>query len=91
MAALTERLENLGQLLDGAKEQVTAYLLHRESQSAGADQGKPTDAKFDGLLDKMVSYGLVLDAIHRKVDQLASAGPAVGRVRAGAAMAAARA
>ena len=75
LAELTERLETLGQMLDGAKEQVTSYLLHRESQSAGADQGKSTDEKFDGLLDKMVSYGLVLDAIHRKVEQLASAGP----------------
>ena len=75
LAALTERLEDLGKLLDGTKEQVTSYLLHRESQLAGGDQGKSTDEKFDGLLDKMVSYGLVLDAIHRKVEQLVSAGP----------------
>jgi hypothetical protein len=75
LAALTERLETLGKLLDGTKEQVTSYLLHRDSQLAGADQGKSTDEKFDGMLDKMVSYGLVLDAIHRKVEQLVSAGP----------------
>jgi hypothetical protein len=75
LAALTQRLETLGQLLEGAKEQVTSYLLHRESQAAGAGQDKSTDEKVDGLLDKMVSYGLVLDAIHRKVDQLASASP----------------
>ena len=72
LAALTERLENLGKLMDEAKEQVTSYLLHRESQSAGADQGRSADAKFDGMLDKMASHGLVLDAIHRKVEQLAN-------------------
>ncbi len=83
LAALTERLETLGELLDGAKEQVTSYLLHCESQSAGADQGKSRDEKFDGLLDKMVSYGLMLDAIHRKVDQLASAGPRPAAASAG--------
>ncbi len=86
LSELTDRLERLDKVMNQTKEQVLAYLLHRDAKPAGGDQGKSADEKFDGMLDKMVSYGLVLDAIHRKVDQLASAGPraaAAGAASAG--------
>ncbi len=75
LSKLTQRLESLGHSVDATKDQLQSYQAHRESQSAGADQEKSSDEKLDGLLDKVVSHGLMLDAIHRKVDQLASAAP----------------
>jgi hypothetical protein len=53
LPALTERLESLGQLLDEAKEQVTSYLLHRESQSSSDDVSKLLARKFDALAERL--------------------------------------
>ncbi|MGO9108034.1 MAG: hypothetical protein ACLP9L_02265 [Thermoguttaceae bacterium] len=80
LAALTERLETLGQLLDEAKEQVTSYLLHRESQSSGDDASKALVRKVDALAERLEQSsgggrGLdqKLDALYGKIDQLANA------------------
>ncbi len=47
LALLTQRLETLGQMLDETKEQVTSYLLHRESQSSGDDVAKALARKVE--------------------------------------------
>jgi hypothetical protein len=82
LAALTKRLETLGQLLDEAKEQVTSYLLHRESQSSGDDVSKALARKIDALAERLEqgssgSRGLdqKLDALYGKIDQLANVIP----------------
>ncbi len=81
LAALTERLENLGQLLDEAKEQVTSYLLHRESQSSGDDSAKALARKVEALAERLEQgsggRGLdqKLDALNGKIDQLSNAIP----------------
>ncbi len=78
LLSLTQRLEGLGQLLDEAKEQVTSYLLHRESQSGGGDDVSKTLArKFDALAERLEQGGgrsldQKLDALYGKLDQLAS-------------------
>jgi hypothetical protein len=83
LLALTQRLEHLGQLLDEAKEQVTSYLLHRESQTAGADPARAMAMQLDTLVEKLgqVSGGghgvdQKLDAIYGKLDQLSRSAPA---------------
>ena len=79
LAALTQRLETLGQLLDEAKDQVTSYLLHRESQTSGDDASKALVRKVDALTEKLEQgsggRGLdqKLDALYGKIDQLAAA------------------
>ena len=79
LAALTQRLETLGQLLDEAKEQVTSYLLHRESQSSVDDASKALFRKVDALAERLEQgsggRGLdqKLDALYGKIDQLANA------------------
>ncbi|MEI8372236.1 MAG: hypothetical protein WCJ35_05280 [Planctomycetota bacterium] len=80
LPALTQRLENLGQLLDEAKEQVTSYLLHRESQSSGDDVSNALARKVDALAERLEQgsgggRGLEqkLDALYGKIDQLANA------------------
>ena len=79
LATLTQRLETLGRMLDEAKEQVTSYLLHRESQSSGDDVAKALARKVDALADRLEqgpgSRGLEqkLDALYGKIDQLAGA------------------
>ena len=78
LLVLTQRLEHLGGLLDEAKEQVTSYLIHRESQSTGADPARSIAWRFDALAEKLdqVSGGggrgvdQKLDAIYGKLDQL---------------------
>ena len=82
LAALTQRLETLGQLLDEAKERVTSYLLHRESQSSGDDVSKVLARKVDALAERLEQgsgggRGLdqKLDALYGKIDQLAGAIP----------------
>jgi pyrroloquinoline quinone (PQQ) biosynthesis protein C len=78
LAALTERLETLGKMLDEAKEQVTSYLLHRESQSE-SDASKVLVRKVDALAERLEQgsggRGLdqKLDALYGKLDQLANA------------------
>jgi hypothetical protein len=77
LASLTERLENLGKLVDQAKEQVTSYLLHRESQSSGEDSAEMS-RRFDILAEKLeqLSGGSgrqleqKLDALYGKIDTL---------------------
>ena len=77
LVSLTERLEGLGQLLDEAKEQVTAYLLHRESQCG--DDPNVLARKVNALAERLEqgpgSRGLEqkLDALYGKIDQLSSA------------------
>jgi len=80
LPALTQRLENLGRLLDEAKEQVTSYLLHRESQSADDDVSHALARKVDALAERIdqgsgSGRGLEqkLDALYGKIDQLANA------------------
>jgi hypothetical protein len=93
LTALTQRLEKLGQLLDEAKDQVTAYLVHRESQSAGDDASRALAGKFDALTDRLeqVAGGggrgieQKLDALYGKIDQLANAIPRSGAAPAAAA------
>jgi hypothetical protein len=89
LAALTQRLETLGQLLDEAKEQVTSYLLHRESQSSGDDAAKALVRKVDALAERLEQgsggRGLdqKLDALYGKIDQLANAAAHGGSPSAG--------
>jgi len=92
LAALTERLETLGQLLDEAKEQVTSYLLHRESLSSGDDASKALARKVDALAERLEQgsgggRGLdqKLDALYGKIDQLASSIPRGGSAPAASA------
>ena len=80
MLGLTQRLEGLGQLLDEAKEQVTSYLLHRDSQSGGDDVARALARKIEALAERLEQgsgggHGLdqKLDALYGKIDQLASA------------------
>jgi hypothetical protein len=88
LAALTQRLEDLGQLLDEAKEQVTSYLLHRESQSSGDDASNALARKVDSLVERIEqgSSGRGLDqkleALFGKIDQLAAASPRGGSASA---------
>jgi hypothetical protein len=50
---LTQRLEDLGRLVEEAREQVTSYLLHRESQSADNDTAKLLARKVDALAERL--------------------------------------
>jgi hypothetical protein len=68
LPAIIEGLETLGQMLEGAKEQVTSYLLHRESQSTGDDGSKVLARK--------------VDAVAERLDQLATAIPRGGSANA---------
>src|SRR5580693_5094876 len=52
LPVLTERLETLGRLLDEAKDQVTSYLLHRESQSGGDDDARALARKMEALAER---------------------------------------
>jgi DNA-binding ferritin-like protein len=77
LPVLTQRLETLGQMLDEAKDQVTNYLLHRESQSSGDDVAKALARKVDALAERLEQGGgrgldQKLDALYGKIDQLAS-------------------
>ena len=79
LLVLTQRLEHLGGLLDQAKDQVTSYLIHRESQSGG-DPAKAMARKIEALLEQLSGGGgrgvdQKLDAIYGRLDQLASAAP----------------
>ena len=75
-------------MLDEAKEQVTSYLLHRESQSSGDDVSKALARKVDALAERLEQgsggRGLdqKLDALYGKIDQLASAVPRGGSAAA---------
>jgi len=89
LAALTRRLETLGQLLDEAKQQVTDYLLHRESQSSGDEVSKALAHKVDALAERLEQgsgggRGLdqKLDTLYGKIDRLASATVRSGSVPA---------
>jgi len=80
LPALTQRLETLGQLLEEAKQQVTSYLLHRESQSSGEEASSALARKVDALAARLEqgsggSRGVEqkLDALYGKIDQLANA------------------
>jgi hypothetical protein len=91
LAVLTQRLENLGRLLDDAKEQVTAYLLQRESQASDDDASNTLARKLDALAARLEqgpgSRGLEqkLDALYGKIDQLAAAIPRSGSAPAASA------
>ncbi len=91
LVALTQRLENLGQLLDEAKEQVTSYLLHRESQSSGDSSSNALARKVEALAERLEQgsggRGLdqKLDALYGKIDQLANAIPRGGAAGAASA------
>ena len=63
---LTERLDQLGQLLGKANEQVAAYLMRRESQAAAGD----ADDDADGALSEKI------DSLAERLDRLAAGGPA---------------
>jgi hypothetical protein len=79
LVALTERLEHLGRLLDQARDQVTAYLVDRESKLAEADSGKALARRFDSLAAKIEqlpggrSLDQKLDALYGKLEQVAAA------------------
>ncbi len=78
LPVLTERLETLGRMLDEAKEQVTSYLLHRESQSGGDDDARALARKMEALAERLEHGGgraleQKLDALYGKIDQLAGA------------------
>ena len=89
LLALTQRLEGLGQLLDDAKEQVTSYLLHRESQSGSDDVSKTLARKFEALAERLEGSGggrgldQKLDALYGKIDQLTSASRTSGPASSG--------
>ncbi len=93
MPALTQRLETLGKLLDEAKEQLTTYLLHRESQTSSDDISKALARKVDALAERLEQSGhpladggrgldQKLDALYGKIDQLANAVPRGGSAAA---------
>jgi len=90
LVALTQRLESLGQLLDDAKEQVTSYLLHRESQSSGDASPNALARKVDALAERLEQgsggrgFEQKLDALYGKIDQLAGAIPRGGSAAAAA-------
>jgi hypothetical protein len=75
---LSERLEQLGRLLDQSKDQVLSYLLHRESEAGG---GEALLRKLDSVTAKLDQLaggtGRTLDALYGKLDQL-SATPSRG-------------
>ncbi len=78
LPVLTERLEILGRMLDEAKEQVTSYLLHRESQSGRDDDTRVLARKIESVAERLEHAGgrgleQKLDALYGKVDQLAAA------------------
>jgi hypothetical protein len=80
LPALTARLETLGQLLDEAKEQVTSYLLHRESQSSGDAATQVLARKVEALAERLEQGSgggrgtdQKPDALCGKIDQLAAA------------------
>jgi hypothetical protein len=54
---LTERLEDLGRLLEEAKEQLTSYLLHRESLSGGDDSARLLVRKVEALTERLEQCG----------------------------------
>jgi hypothetical protein len=55
LAALTGRLEHLGRLLDQARDQVTAYLVDRESKldQLSGSPGRGVEQKLDALYGKL--------------------------------------
>jgi hypothetical protein len=58
LPALTQRLEDLGRLLEEAREQVTSYLLHRESLSSGDDDARLLARKIDSLAEQIERGGV---------------------------------
>jgi hypothetical protein len=82
LLVLTQRLEQLGGLLDQAKDQVTSYLIHRESLQGG-DSAKTMARKIEAMFEQLSGGGgrmvdQKLDAIYGRLDQLASAAPRTG-------------
>ncbi len=57
LPALTQRLEDLGRLVEEAREQVTSYLLHRESLSSGDDSTRLLVRKVDALAERLEQGG----------------------------------
>jgi hypothetical protein len=57
LPALTQRLEELGRLLEEAREQVTSYLLHRESLSGSEDTAR-LSRKIEALAERIERGGL---------------------------------
>jgi hypothetical protein len=57
LPALTERLEDLGRLLEEAKEQVTSYLLHRESLAGGDNANRLLVRKIEALTERLSQGG----------------------------------
>jgi hypothetical protein len=53
LPALTQRLEDLGRLVEEAKEQVTSYLLHRESLSTENDAARLLARKVEDLAERL--------------------------------------
>jgi hypothetical protein len=88
LAALTERLEALGRMMDDAKEQVTSYLLHRESLSSGDSASKSLARKVEALAERLEqgsgsrALEQKLDALYGKIDQLSNAVPRGGSATA---------
>jgi len=62
LTELTQRLAQLGYLLDQTNEQVVAYLIHRESQAGACDGGTAALAER-------------IDALGERLDRLAGRGP----------------
>ena len=78
LPALTERLETLGRMLDEAKERVTSYLLHRESQAGTEDDARELGRKIEALAEKLEqgsgqALEHKLNALCDKIGQLAGA------------------
>ena len=60
LPALTQRLEDLGRLLEEAREQVTSYLLHRESLSSGDDSARLLARKVEALAERLERGGVAV-------------------------------
>jgi hypothetical protein len=79
---LIQRLGQLGQLLDQANEQVTAYLLQRPKPAQEMSGVGALGARLDALCEKLLQAGdggnrsvdQKLDALYGKLDQLAASG-----------------
>ena len=62
LPALTQRLEDLGRLVEEAREQVTSYLLHRESLSGNDDSARLLARKVDALAERLEQGGAAVTA-----------------------------
>ena len=62
LPALTQRLEDLGRLLEEAREQVTSYLLHRESLTGNDDSARLLARKVDALAERLEQGGAAATA-----------------------------